>query len=268
MSAGAAAVPVFPGQVVKAGSSDRASVLSIQGRLNAAGCGPVQEDGVFSAETLEAVQLFQARSVDADGSPLTVDGVVGPMTWAALFRLAALPSITVAANSLLARTLVVAGSQIGVMERPPGSNRGPEVDQYLAAVGLNARDGSFAWCAAFIYWCFREASTALSTANPAIKTAGALEVWNTAGTKGFRRVTCAEATDTPSLVQPGMVFVLATGGVHGHVGFVKSVAGVVLTTIEGNTNEGGSREGIGVFQRVGRRVNSINRGFVDFSSRV
>ena len=77
----------------------------------------------------------------------------------------------------------------------------------------------------------------------------------------------ARASDRPSLVRPGMVFVLATGGGHGHVGFVESLTGVVLTTIEGNTNEGGSREGVGVFRRVGRRISTINQGFVDYSSR-
>ena len=65
-----------------------------------------------------------------------------------------------------------------------------------------------------------------------------------------------------------MVFVLSTGGGHGHVGFIESVQGVVLTTIEGNTNDGGSREGVGVFRRNGRRINGINQGFVDYSSTV
>ena len=61
-----------------------------------------------------------------------------------------------------------------------------------------------------------------------------------------------------------MVFVLATGGGKGHVGIVKEVNGVVLTTIEGNTNDGGSREGIGVFERKGRRIADINLGFVNY----
>ena len=259
--------PVFPGRVIKAGSEDKVSVLAIQKRLNQAGCGPVQEDGVFSAETLEAVQLFQSRSVDFQGHPLVVDGQIGPMTWASLFKLE--PALPVRpTTALLEKVLVVADLEVGIMEEPPGSNRGPKVNQYLASVGLNANAGNFAWCAAFVYWCFREASAALTIANPAIRTAGAVDVWNAAGSKGFRRVTCAEASDSPIQVQPGMLFVLSTGGGHGHVGFVESCAGVVLTTIEGNSNEGGSREGVGVFRRVGRRINTINLGFVDYSSTV
>ena len=268
MSAASTTGPAFPGRVIKAGSEDSVSVLAIQKRLNQIGCGPVQEDGVFSAETLEAVQLFQSRSVDFQGHPLVLDGQIGPMTWAALFKLAPVPSVNPPASALLGRVLLVAGGEVGVMEEPPGSNRGPKVNQYLASVGLDANAGSFAWCAAFVYWCFREASSALTIPNPATKTAGAVDVWNLAGPKGFRRVTCAEASDSPTRVQPGMVFVLATGGGHGHVGFVESCTGVVLTTFEGNTNDGGSREGVGVFRRVGRRINTINLGFVDYSSKV
>ena len=40
-----------------------------------------------------------------------------------------------------------------------------------------------------------------------------------------------------------------------------------LITVEGNTNDNGSREGIGVFQRNGRKVAAINRGFIDYSGR-
>jgi peptidoglycan hydrolase-like protein with peptidoglycan-binding domain len=253
--------PAFPGHVVKVGSNDSASVLAIQQRLN------LPATGAFGAETQEAVQLFQARSLDFQNHPLTVDGQVGPMTWAALFRSPPAPSTAAPADSLLGSVLAVAGGEVGVMEEPPGSNRGPKVNQYLASAGLNALDGNFAWCAAFVYWCFSQASTALAVPNPAVRTAGALDVWNLAGPKGFRRITGAEASDRPSLVNPGAIFVISTGGGHGHVGFVESLTGIVLTTIEGNTNDGGSREGVGVFRRVGRRVSSINQGFVDYSSR-
>src|SRR5215470_9197031 len=78
-------VPAFPGQTISAGNKDANNVLAIQQRLNAVGCGPVAEDGVFGPETLAAVELFQVRSTDSFGTPLTVDGKIGPMTWAALF---------------------------------------------------------------------------------------------------------------------------------------------------------------------------------------
>jgi len=58
------AVP-FPGRIIKVGDADRDTVKEIQRRLNAVGCGPIAEDGVFDkAETERAVKLFQARFPD------------------------------------------------------------------------------------------------------------------------------------------------------------------------------------------------------------
>lgn len=251
----------FP-RVIVPGDRDRSSVLAVQKRLNRLGCGPIAEDGDFGPETFEAVELFQARSVDHRGLPLVVDGRVGPMTWAALFG--AVPVRNASDNPLQARALQAAASQIGVMEQPPGSNRGPQVDMYLRIVGIDPAGGSYAWCAAFVYWCFRDAAQALRVPNPAIRSAGVLDCWNRAGAAGVHRISSAEANSTPAVVKPGMVFVMSMGSGNGHTGFVEEVDGVVLTTIEGNTNQGGSREGIGVFRRKGRRLSSINRGFIDY----
>src|ERR1041384_5180348 len=150
MSAGSVPAQPFPGGVIKVGSADAASVLAIQKRLNKMGCGPAAETGVFSADTVKAVELFQVRSADFQGHPLAVDGQVGPMTWAALFKTDVLRSAQPAATSLPGKVLLVAGDEVGTMEEPPGSNRGPKVNQYLASVDLNAEKGDFAWCAAFV----------------------------------------------------------------------------------------------------------------------
>src|SRR3954452_17489330 len=56
------AVP-YPGRVLKVGVSAAETVKILQHRLNAVGCGPIAEDGVFDkANTERAVKLFQARS--------------------------------------------------------------------------------------------------------------------------------------------------------------------------------------------------------------
>lgn len=262
MASPATTVLAYPGAVLVPGSTNSASILLIQKRLNSVGCGPVQENGVFNAETSEAVQHFQARSVDGHGMPLTVDGYVGPMTWAALFAQPN-PIVTQAGSALQGRTLEIAAGEIGVTESPLGSNRGPKVDEYLRYAGLDPAAGSYAWCAAFASWCFGQASTSLGAADPAPRTAGALDFWNAAGRMKLHRVSPPEAAANPGLVTPGMVFILSTGGGHGHVGLVEKIQGVVLTTIEGNTNDNGSREGIGVYRHVGRRVSQVNCGFVD-----
>ena len=254
----------FPGQTISAGSKQPANVLAIQGRLNNVGCGPVKEDGIFGPETLEAVELFQSRSVDQFGTPLKVDGRVGPMTWATLFTTEIEPLVASSSSELLSQALVKAALEVGVREEPLGSNRGPRVDQYLRSVGLDPTQGSFAWCAAFVYFCFDQACAGSNIENPVVKTAAVVEHWNEAGARGIHRLSADECKDEPSLVQPGIIFIIMTGGGHGHTGLIEEVRGMALTTIEGNTNEGGSREGIGVFRRATRRISDVNCGFVDY----
>ncbi len=68
-------------------------------------------------------------------------------------------------------------------------------------------------------------------------------------------------------VRPGMVFTLDTGGGKGHAGIVEDVDGArgTLLTLEGNTNNGGSREGYGVFRRRSRKI-AMPRllGYIDY----
>jgi peptidoglycan hydrolase-like protein with peptidoglycan-binding domain len=254
----------FPGHSVRAGEKNATLVREIQRALAGRGCGPLALSGSFDAATAAAVRLFQARFTDVHGLPLKVDGIVGPVTWAALFPDAAPPPVP-APSPLAAAALDAARGEVGVREVPPGSNRGPEVDAYLRTVGLEPAGGSYAWCAAFVYWCYDRGAAALGVPNPLPRTAGVLALWNGAGRAGAERIAAAEVSVRPSLVRSGQIFVLSTGGGLGHVGLVESVDGGVLTTIEGNTNDGGSREGIGVFRRSGpngRKIASINRGFV------
>jgi len=100
--------------------------------------------------------------------------------------------------------------------------------------------------------------------NPAIRDAGVLDLWNKAGSQSVRRIAAPEAAATPSVVHPGCLFVITTGSGNGYTGLEEQVAGVRLTTIEGNTNLGVSREGIGVFRRTGRTIAPINRGFIQY----
>jgi len=263
-----AVTPVrFPGHIIQVGVEDPPAVLAVQRRLNAVGCGPVDEDGVFGPQTRAAVQMFQARFPDVDGQPLKVDGLIGAVTWAALFGQSAAPNRDRTSSPLLQGALAVAASQVGVMEKPPGSNRGPEVDGYLRGVGLDPR-GGFPWCAAFVYFCFQRAASQLGRTNPVVKTGGVLDHWARARAKGISTITAAKAHMAETLVRPGHIFIIDTGapGGAGHTGLVEEVVAGKLVTIEGNTNDGGSREGVGVFRRNGRRVRDINVGFIDYGS--
>lgn len=262
----AEAIP-FPGRIIKAGETDKEVVKKIQHRLNETGCGPIIEDGSFNKDTTEkAVKLFQARFPDVTGRPLEIDGKVGSLTWGALFGQTTVPSTKTAPSKLTEAVIAFAKTQIGVKEQPIGSNRGPEVDEYLREVGLDPTKDSYAWCVAFTHYCYKKAAEKLSIANPHIKTAGVLEHWNVAGKKsGVLRITNARSVADPSLITPGSLFIIDLGGGFGHSGIVVEVANGRLITIEGNTNDGGSREGIGVFQRDARKIANINKGFIDYS---
>lgn len=221
-------------------------MTAIQARLN------IPPTGVFDERTHDAVELFQARCA------LTIDGKVGPITWEALFGDGSAPQSVQAGNGLTATALELACAEIGVTEAPPNSNRGPRVDEYVRAVGLSP-SGAYPWCAAFVYYCFDQAARRLSCDNPLIRTAGVRDHWRRAPASA--RTSASAAIDQPSLVRPGMIFLIGTSGGNGHTGLVEKTLPGRLITIEGNTNDDGSREGYGVFRRC-RPLAGINLGFL------
>lgn len=145
-------------------------------------------------------------------------------------------------NSLKQAALQVAVSQLGVCEEPKGSNSGKMVGQYLAAVGLKPGQP---WCMAFVYWCFLQVST---KANPVPKTGGVLDCWNRTPTN--RKLFAREIAARPELIEPGDQIILRHSAGTGHTGIVERVEGNMVHTIEGNTNQDGSREGFEVERKV------------------
>lgn len=137
--------------------------------------------------------------------------------------------------TLAAKTLRVATSQIGVQELPKGSNAGKVVESYLNSVGITK---GYSWCMAFVYWCVNQAAKEKPEMNPLIKTGGVLKQWNS---RPALRV---------SEPQPGDIFIMDYGKGLGHTGIVEKVSGNKLYTIEGNTNDDGSREGYKVCRRT------------------
>lgn len=137
----------------------------------------------------------------------------------------------------------IAQGELGKAEIPKGSNAGPHVEKYLKSVGLK---GGYAWCMAFVYWCCKEA------AKPGlIKTAGVLRQWN--------EIPAKYKVTTP---QAGDIFIMDFGKGMGHTGFVESVQGDRIFTIEGNSNDEGSREGYEVCRKPGGRLISSCKGFI------
>lgn len=260
----------YPGRIIKAGEQDQTIVKAVKTRLNEAlGINDNADlrlnpdDPDFGPRVEQAIKLFQARNVDIEGRSLKQDGVIGALTWAALFGAAAVPSSNAPKDPFLARVLQTASAEEAkhVREVPVNSNRGPQVDAYLTRAG--AVPGQ-SWCCAFVYWCFDEAARAMGRANPMPRTAGCLDHWERALAHGTKCIPAAAALENPGLVQSGMVFIVDHGGGLGHTGLVEKVAGGLLTTIEGNTDASKTREGGGVY-RLTRKINEINKGFIDYT---
>ncbi len=137
-------------------------------------------------------------------------------------------------------------TQIGQEEVPRKSNWGtadkPAVPNYLKSVGIGF---PASWCMAFVYWCCKQ----VYPTNPLVKTGGVLKQWNKIAPQ-FKHAT----------PQPGDIFIQDHGHGLGHTGFVESVEGENIHTIEGNTNDSGEREGYEVCRRV-RKISSC-KGFI------
>jgi peptidoglycan hydrolase-like protein with peptidoglycan-binding domain len=100
-SENASASPPYPGDVLERGDRG-AEVRTVQERLNDVLGGPdLEVDGRYGSATELAVERFQR----AEG--LSVDGEVGPRTWAALFDDATTPAAI--AKAVGAAELALAG---------------------------------------------------------------------------------------------------------------------------------------------------------------
>jgi peptidoglycan hydrolase-like protein with peptidoglycan-binding domain len=249
----------YPGRAIKKGEKDPSIVKAVQDRLNKMGFGPLEVDGNFGDLTVSAVKEFQSLTRDSNGNPLVIDGKLGPISWAALFRvIVGETDSSYSPPALFTKVLGIASSQVGVLEDPPGSNRGPRVEEYLRSVGCLPGDP---WCASFVYWCFNKASESLGIMNPLVRTGSCMTHWS--DTSG-RKILHSKATNDPSLVKPGFIFIIDHGNWKGHTGIVRTTENGYIGTIEGNTNIDGSREGLGVAE-LRRKIITINAGFIDYS---
>jgi hypothetical protein len=164
---------------------------------------------------------------------------------------------------MISKLAKIAESQVGVRES--GRNSGEDVRKYQEATNLEER--GFAWCAAFVDWCIKEWLTdaeAVKWLGLRVRTP---EAWRpkTALAYGFLNW----AKDRPNTTEVLMPRAKAQAGdivmyTFSHVGIVISDNGKTIQTVEGNTNEEGSREGDGVYYRT--RNKSLVKRFVRIKS--
>jgi hypothetical protein len=151
------------------------------------------------------------------------------------------PSQSTGGSAIGREALQVAMTQIGVRESG-GRNRGPKVNEYLRYSSLEPGNE---WCNAFVIWCFSRTSNP-NAFKPAA-TSAALEEW-------FVKRGSLHKPSDGYVPKPGDVFIARfprDGKLTAvHSGFVYSSDGRTFSTVEGNTNNSGSREGNGVYAKT------------------
>jgi hypothetical protein len=141
------------------------------------------------------------------------------------------------------KIIALAKKQVGVKET--SNNWSTQISKYLAAVNINF---PAAWCMALMVWVNKNIgyTSALAT------TGGVLDQWNKTPNK-YR-------TSTPA---PGYIFIIDHGKGKGHAGVVIAVQDKdTINTIEGNTNNDGSRNGNICLERS-RMRKSVNVGYIN-----
>lgn len=156
--------------------------------------------------------------------------------------------------SLLAPKIVeIALKEVGV-EEVEGTNCGPRVNQYKAATNLPPEE-PWPWCAAFVCWVVREAMKATG-----IKETATFKRPTTAGAWNLENWSLKQDNSTQTRkphrgdIKPGDIVVFT----FSHVGFAVGEPDEegYVSTLEGNTDTAGSREGGGVFRKR-RKLSSI-----------
>ena len=193
-------------------------------------------DGDFGPATESAVKDFQMKS------SLAARGIVDAVTFGHLIApmTAALAPIAVSGRSL--GELVVAYAAQHLRQHPReigGQNKGPWVRLYM-----DGHDGAeWAWCAGFACFCLKRACETLAEKIPIEPSFGCDELAKSARENG-RLV-------DHSAAGPGSFFLFRkSAGDWTHTGIVVSTSEETFRTIEGNTNDDGSREGYEVCARI------------------
>lgn len=136
---------------------------------------------------------------------------------------------------------------IGTKEK--GNNAGVEVEYFLSVAGLSKGNP---WCASFIYAIFKECNSEFKLSAP-----GWVPSWfpqkKLIFVRGKMDIKPPQAGD--------LIGIWFTNKNRlAHIGFYESEDNEFITSVEGNTNEAGSREGDGVYRkkRIKRTIHSIS----------
>lgn len=222
-----------------------AGVKRVQEWLNLHGIGIVV-DGSFGPVTRQAVTQFQTSQglpVSGDVDAATYARLVEPMVSVLQRRNNAGPNLPAALLAYAAAHLAVHPIEVG------GQNCGPWVRLYT-----QGHEGApWAWCAGFVSFLMRQAAETLGLDPPIRGSVSCDSLAAQARDQGRFRT---EAEARQQGVPDGSIFLVRrTSTDWTHTGIVTGTQHDAFTTVEGNTNDEGSREGFEVCARL--------RGYAD-----
>ena len=131
--------------------------------------------------------------------------------------------------------LALARAELGTVESPANSNR---VKYNTAYYGREVSGSSYAWCAVFLWWLFREA--------------GASELYYGGGKTAYCPTLLSfHRGQWVTDYRPGDIIFFNFSGKSNaqHVGICESYDGTYITTIDGNTGTGDEANGGAVMRR-------------------
>lgn len=159
-------------------------------------------------------------------------------------------------TSLRDEILRVARSLVGVMEVPLGSNWGPRIKTFLLCVGIATPSP---WCAGYVAFCIQEGAKAAGVKSKWLMSGSCTEIANWAKKEG--RLGTVPRVGSVFLVKYPLIWRFRHTGFVTAVHFDKVSGNTYISTDEGNSNNDGSSEGIGVFARPVRKIGNLR--FVD-----
>jgi len=201
-------------------------------------------DNEFGSATARAVNALQS----ARGLTVTADGKVDEATWDELVApmTRAFAGID-PAGSFDASVRAVAEQHL--REHPielGGANCGPWVRAYMDG----HQGAAWAWCAGFVTFVLKQAAQVHGNATP-IKGSFSCDILQRQGEEASRFVAGSSLADLSSagLGECCIFLVRHTSSDWTHTGFAMDMEQNTFATIEGNTNDEGSREGYEVCKR-------------------
>lgn len=206
-----------------------------------------KEFDAYLTQVALASMGYYRGALDGKAGPRTKRGLSLAADWWARDIASPTPDILPpTASPIGSRIVSAAAGEVGVRE-VGGNNRGARIDEFESATWIDPKDVE-PWCASFVCWVVRQAIQG-------IQAPGGFQRPRTPGAWDFERWAFANRSAKVQLFKPAQDF--RPGDIvvfrFSHIGIVEGVRGDLVSTIEGNTNGQGKREGDQVARRMRKK---------------